>query len=146
MDRRSLILASALAAVGTLLLYLTPMPYQYPPVVAALAVVIGLRCSPGAGMKVGVTMGLWTGVGAIGLAILLVGIPELLSGSGAAELTRAMDGAGPRNVIFYAVFAYFLGVYTALTGGVVGAMAGLAPRLPSRLRRPPTRSDVDEAA
>jgi len=144
MNRRSLVLGGTLGGLGTLLLYLTPIPYQYPPAIAALAVVIGMRCSAADGAQVGVTMGICAGIGAIVLGVVVVMAPDAVSGSAASSLETAMDGMGPRNAIFYAVYAYFVGVYTALTAGVVGALTGFLIRMIGRSTNVGKRPDADE--
>lgn len=107
---------------------LTSLPYPYAPVVGGL--IAGLLTTTrtdqtveiaNAGLLVAVYM-LPLGVGLAALGALT---PVGTGATGVATIIRAMEGTGPRTVVFYGVFVWFLGVYSLLTAGASSTLVGV---------------------
>lgn len=112
-----------LGAVVTTVLLLSPVPYGYAPILGGL-LAGGLRgCGVLGGARAGVEIGVITVVGTT-LIAMLAATGSVSAGSSARAYAVGMAGSGPRNLIFYAVFAYSYAMYATLVGVVVGSIPG----------------------
>jgi len=116
------------ALVSTVLLLL-PVPYVYVLLVGALVAGGISEVLSKFGPSVGAALGLGMIPGGFVVATLLAVSPPTFANSAAADLLRAMQGMGPRNTVFYAVFVYFIAVYTGLCGMLVGVGAAVTGRV-----------------
>lgn len=113
--------SSIAGATLTTLLFLAPFPYALAPAVGGVLTGAMERDGPVAGAKSGALLGLFLVPGAVLAALLLAGgvVP---ANSGAVAYASAMSNAGPRNVVFHAIFAYSYSLYSSLFGLLAAAV------------------------
>lgn len=121
---RRLVVEAVLIAVLTMLLLFLPALYPYAAAVGGFVIGVVLVQNSVRGLKTGVFGGFFV----MPLAFMIAHIYPMtpLSGSttGITILIESFRGMGSHGSLFSAVMAYFLGVYSMMTGGASAAIGG----------------------
>lgn len=116
-------------AILTAILFVMPQTYQYAPLIGGF-VIAGLTARTiGQGFKIGLTAGLFIIPISVVLTVLVTMAPLSGTETGITILLRSLQGMGRSNIVFYAVFIYFLALYTGLAGGLFGGLGGMVGRV-----------------